>query len=355
MDHITLNFVDIDKCVKRKVRIPPTCESIGDLKFRIFVQYQKEYIFDYKKCKQVIYYRGEILRYNTKLADCGILNADGDDFFYLKGDSDQPHFPDPKIKGLIWDDERRETGRYLDLSFGGGAMFITNRRVGFQRAIKNTIVSVIQDLYKIIHLDESDREKLIRYHAQKYIQVGFLSDISRIKPQIYGNAKDKLRNELLGMVIDSVIKFATEDPEELVKIKLGSLIFTSDSDFLALLQRNRDYKEGCAICLTDEIMGTTCGCGHTEIVVFRPCGHSVCCSPCFTDLCSSKGIELKHDSKYMDQTIKDVYSARGFECLICRTDVRRCFRAERIQLEGRWDKEVDRLTELLLNYSYSIC
>lgn len=55
-----------------------------------------------------------------------------------------------------------------------------------------------------------------------------------------------------------------------------------DSDFLAQLGiKQRNYKSNCAICLTDDIMGTTCGCGHREIAVFRPCGHSVCVSPCF--------------------------------------------------------------------------
>lgn len=60
---------------------------------------------------------------------------------------------------------------------------------------------------------------------------------------------------------------------------LRSLKGDSDAEFLA--QLNRNWKEGCAICLTDKIMGTTCGCGHTEIIVFRPCGHSCCKEPCF--------------------------------------------------------------------------
>ena len=35
-------------------------------------------------------------------------------------------------------------------------------------------------------------------------------------------------------------------------------------------------------------MGTTCGCGHTEITVFRPCGHSVCSNPCFIEMMRDK-------------------------------------------------------------------
>ena len=133
------------------------------------------------------------------------------------------------------------------------------------------------------------------------------------------------------------------------QIKLSQI---SDIDFLAYLQRDRDYKENCAICLTDKMMGTTCSCGHTEIVVFRPCGHSVCCSPCFYDVCSTKNIELKHDDAYVDLTIKDIYSAGEFECHMCRTNVERCFRAERICVSENWNEEIGRLTELSLNYSY---
>ena len=38
----------------------------------------------------------------------------------------------------------------------------------------------------------------------------------------------------------------------------------SDGLFLAALGcSGRNYRRDCAICLTDNIMGTTCGCGHT--------------------------------------------------------------------------------------------
>lgn len=58
----------------------------------------------------------------------------------------------------------------------------------------------------------------------------------------------------------------------------------SDSEFLMALSMKRNWKQGCAICLADKIMGTTCSCGHTEITIFRPCGHSVCSNPCAKDL-----------------------------------------------------------------------
>lgn len=54
--------------------------------------------------------------------------------------------------------------------------------------------------------------------------------------------------------------------------------------FLARLGRDgRDYRAHCAICQTTDVIGTTCGCGHAEICVFRPCGHAMCAAPCARD------------------------------------------------------------------------
>lgn len=68
-----------------------------------------------------------------------------------------------------------------------------------------------------------------------------------------------------------------------------------DSDFAFLMSlnlRGRNWRAGCAICLTDKIMGTICGRGHTEIVVFRPCGHSVCARPCFGQIMDMHNLSL---------------------------------------------------------------
>jgi hypothetical protein len=61
----------------------------------------------------------------------------------------------------------------------------------------------------------------------------------------------------------------------------------SDLDFLRLLGTMRNYKTGCPICLENSTMGVTCGCGYTEITIFRPCGHSMCAKTCFKNFATS--------------------------------------------------------------------
>lgn len=111
-----------------------------------------------------------------------------------------------------------------------------------------------------------------------------------------------------------------------------------DDVFLGLLQlMGRDYKAGCVICLSEEMMGTTCTCGHTEIVVFRPCGHSVCVEPCFRQLCTSNGIApqrrtitLPNGQVMFVGSQMAVNGVSGFACPTCRTNVASCFRAENV-------------------------
>jgi hypothetical protein len=118
----------------------------------------------------------------------------------------------------------------------------------------------------------------------------------------------------------------------------------SDSDFvfLAKLGKVRNWKQVCAICLVDDIMGTTCTCGHTEIVVFRPCGHAICANPCFNDLIKTKNVNLKPETFTMDDGQKFVMPTKlntnikdyniNFNCHICRTLVTDTFRAEDVRV-----------------------
>lgn len=56
---------------------------------------------------------------------------------------------------------------------------------------------------------------------------------------------------------------------------------TSNFEFLARLSLHREWNHSCMICLEHQYMGRSCGYGPTEIIIFRPCGHSMCSSPCF--------------------------------------------------------------------------
>lgn len=135
---------------------------------------------------------------------------------------------------------------------------------------------------------------------------------------------------------------ATPDPANLPSIQN---VADDDGDdvFLAVLQSSgRSYRSGCAICLSEDMMGTTCGCGHTEIVVFRPCGHSMCVEPCFLEFVAHHNITLgpireqQPDGKWTIRVnTPDVRTASGFACPLCRTTVVRCFRAEETRITSK--------------------
>ena len=111
----------------------------------------------------------------------------------------------------------------------------------------------------------------------------------------------------------------------------------SDFVFLSLLGKKKNWKEGCAICLADEIMGKACGCGHTEIVILRPCGHTMC-SPCFVNLMKTKNHKIgpttfttKEGVTYEIHGSADVNTNFKFNCPLCTVEVTSTFRAEEVR------------------------
>lgn len=116
----------------------------------------------------------------------------------------------------------------------------------------------------------------------------------------------------------------------------------SDGMFLAQLGSVRDWKQGCAVCLVDKMMGTTCACGHTEIVVFRPCGHSICVEPCFRQWAASQKVELQPQTMrcgnqvflVVGKVCADLPRERcaSLRCPCCGTDLQSCFRAENVHV-----------------------
>lgn len=125
----------------------------------------------------------------------------------------------------------------------------------------------------------------------------------------------------------------------------------TDFQFLLNLTLKRNWKSGCAICLTDKIMGTTCGCGHTEIAVFRPCGHSVCANPCFKQFIETKGQTLKpkifeiNGQKFttsdMAGTTMDISAAKRFDCPYCKSTVEKVIRAEDTYCDDTFKQVID--------------
>ena len=112
----------------------------------------------------------------------------------------------------------------------------------------------------------------------------------------------------------------------------------SDSNFRFLLNlslNNRNWKEECCICLSNKIMGTTCTCGHREIVCFRPCGHSMCVNPCYISWMKNKKITLNptiYNFDNIEYILNDEVDVNNnpdnLICPLCRTNIDSTFRAE---------------------------
>ena len=110
-------------------------------------------------------------------------------------------------------------------------------------------------------------------------------------------------------------------------------------------------------------MGTTCGCGHTEIIVFRPCGHSLCVNPCFETFVKQAGIPLEVKTMTSTMEGKEVtfqvvgqrnvnldLSESDVACPMCRQKIHRTFRVEDVFYKN-WDdvtKKLDACVQDLL-------
>jgi len=113
--------------------------------------------------------------------------------------------------------------------------------------------------------------------------------------------------------------------------------------FLALLEKKRDWKTSCAICLAKQIIGTTCSCGHTEVVVFRPCGHAMCGNPCFVEFITRKHINLDPRKYFTKDGVTFVaptsikyemdLSGKDIKCPICNGLIESTFQAEEIKCD----------------------
>lgn len=128
---------------------------------------------------------------------------------------------------------------------------------------------------------------------------------------------DKICEIIPGKITESLKKFNISDPS------------ISNFTFLTLLDKQREWNHECPFCLEDEHMGKSCECGHKEIVIFRPCGHSVCARPCFTKLMKDK-LEVKTLKTADGRTFMipgkfETTLDCNFECPVCRQTVTKTF------------------------------
>jgi len=82
-----------------------------------------------------------------------------------------------------------------------------------------------------------------------------------------------------------------------------NLEYLSIPEFITSITLQRNWRESCCICL-ENIIGTACKCGHFEVILFHPCGHSICFKPCGSEFKDTKyplcRIEIKNKIKVTD-------------------------------------------------------
>ena len=234
---------------------------------------------------------------------------------------------------IEWDDETQSHGR---ATYPSGSMGVVSKNLGIARFAKSCLIYTIRDLYEALHLQEPVRSIQLLAPLFHGGHSAFYS-LRAIRPQ--QRMTDEFDLEHFTALVVSTVQAALESVEvarDAPKVREAAAE-QCDALFLAMLaRRGRNYKEGCAICLADQIMGTTCTCGHTEIAVFRPCGHSVCATPCFRDAFGEAEVKTQtaaNGKTYRVHTQRDVRDVKNFACHMCRSNVDRVFRAENISLQ----------------------
>ena len=112
------------------------------------------------------------------------------------------------------------------------------------------------------------------------------------------------------------------------------------TDFMFVVEQStrRNWMHDCPLCLEEQV-GVVCGCGHTEVAMFRPCGHTMCSRPCLeryvrevtgSRLPPSFCEAVDNDGKtvtFQRMGVLDITKARDFPCPLCRGNVERTIEA----------------------------
>lgn len=276
---------------------------------------------------------GRILDQNKKISDYGIKDGDyivyrdsGNGLLvYYKKDS-----LGREIKNIKWNNNRDGLMTYQN---GSGPCY--NPKYAIQLALLQVIKIIIINGDILREMSENT----------KYSLNGcYLDSLTKAYPPFYDLSIHKIRNKISDDISKLLLKYISNKDNKVNDIK-----------FLVLLGRQRDWKE-CALCLEDENMGKTCNCGHTEIVIYRPCGHTICSKPCFGQIMKNKGIKLKpktyniNGQEYITPNSKNIDLDVNFKCHICNQLVTRTFQAENINLLE--DNILMKLTEELADDIY---
>jgi hypothetical protein len=218
----------------------------------------------------------------------------------------------------------------------------------FEECIKLDANSILQMLLAVAPDMMADEKYVLKFPSCAF-SMAFIKFHMTSKDKLSYHAYSKSRKVyeyLIELVSEKFREYLTNLETDLADSSI------SDGEFLLTLSKaGRDFRKDCCICLTTDIMGTTCTCGHTEIAVFRPCGHSICAKPCFYEFCESMGHELKpkefvteDGQRFITPSTMDIRTVKDFKCPMCRTTVNSVFRAEDTWLKLEDVVTVDCLT-----------
>jgi hypothetical protein len=229
---------------------------------------------------------------------------------------------------IKWDDDKRSGMKIHKY----GQTRIYTREYAIELEIHGILKSLIDQPLALAQLkDASDMKDVYMILNTKYKKVhrGYY-EMGRAEPEFGFHDRSKIKDRIYDLVFEQVylcLETATVAKKD-----------STDFEFLFALGGvlKRNWKSGCAICLTDKIMGTTCDCGHTEIAVLRPCGHSFCANPCFEEfLTKMNDIHVEPEEftapdgqKFIIPSKKKVTGDFHVVCPMCKQVSDSVFRAE---------------------------
>lgn len=153
------------------------------------------------------------------------------------------------------------------------------------------------DIWKFRHKDTS------------FLENDIYCPITFVVPQIITTGIPLVYKELRQIGID-FMENKLED-NSLLQMYDNSI---TNLQYMMLLGSARDYRSNCAICKTNNIL---------EPIILRPCGHSICSTPCMQTLSKNEKIN----------------------CPICEELVLKTFKTHDIIIPDSWKNEIECITK----------